>query len=671
MQSLLNDHNYRYHVLDEPSIEDAEYDQLFHELVKLEEQFPSLSKADSPTHRVGAPPQSKFNQVSHSVPMLSLGNAFSDQDMLDFDRRVRDKLELAENAVIDYAAEPKLDGLAVSLRYESGVFVTGATRGDGSTGEDITLNLRTLASLPLRLQGTDLPAVLEVRGEVYMAKEAFANLNESQRKNEQKIFANPRNAAAGSLRLLDSSITAARQLSLAVYAMGEVSPDAELPETQSELLVWLRELGFPTNRETAVCAGPEKCKAYYQKILKARESLPYEIDGVVFKVDPVNQQRELGQVSRAPRWAIARKFPAEEAGSIIDAVEFQVGRTGALTPVARLQPVFVGGVTVSNATLHNMDEVERKDIRVHDHVIVRRAGDVIPEVVRVDLENRPRRAKRIKMPLTCPVCESPVETPEGEAVARCTGGVEHCLAQRQGALKHFASRRAMDIDGLGDKLIDQLIEAELVQWMPDLFRLDADQVSALPRMGKKSAANLIAALDAAKETTLARFIYALGIREVGESGARNLASHFGDIERLKTASTEELVEVEDIGPIVAQSVLEFFASPFHRETVDALLQEGVRWPASVVQSEVDGNDELSQHLAGNTYVLTGTLEKFTRDEARDKLVMLGAKVSSSVSKKTTALIAGHSAGSKLKKAEDLGVEVLDDDALQELLKPLL
>ena len=672
LKEQLNRHMHAYHVLDSPLVSDAQFDSLFRELQALEQAHPELNTIDSPTSRVGAPPLEGFKQVVHGVPMLSLGNAFSDDELHAWHKRISEKLEQAVEDTVSYAAEPKLDGLAVSLRYENGVFVEGATRGDGKTGEDITTNLRTLPMLPLVLTPpTDttkkLPVSLQVRGEVFMEKKAFDSLNRAQEKADQKVFANPRNAAAGSLRLLDSSITASRQLSVYIYALGDVSANYDIPQTHSGVLAWLNSIGFPVCAETATCEGPEDCLKYYRKLQKRRERLPYEIDGVVFKVDDLVSQKELGFVSRAPRWAIAHKFPAEEATTSISDVEFQIGRTGALTPVARLEPVVVGGVTVSNATLHNMDEIERKDLKINDTVIVRRAGDVIPEVVRVELAARkdksgPRRRK-IRMPEKCPVCKSTVEQKDGEAVARCTGGTEKCAAQRKESIKHFASRRAMDIDGLGDKLVEQLFDEKHIEWVEDLYSLDVQAIASLPRMGEKSAANLLDALQLSKDTTLGRFIFALGIREVGETSAANLAEHFCDLDALSEASIEDLEAVDDVGPVVAQSLLEYFANARNRQTVNALVGAGIKWPAAAAKSETAD----SQELAGKTYVLTGTLSDMTRDEAKSRLTALGAKVSSSVSGKTTALVAGESAGSKLVKAEKLGVPVLDESGLRKLL----
>nr|MBX2823278.1 NAD-dependent DNA ligase LigA [Gammaproteobacteria bacterium] len=630
LHQQLHEHNHRYHVLDAPLIADTEYDQLFRELVDLEEAWPALKSPDSPTLRVGGPPLDGFEQVTHALPMLSLANAFDQQELEDFDRRVRERLDNPDSPV-EYAAEPKLDGLAVSLRYEDGVLMQGATRGDGATGEDITANLRTIATIPLRLQLDPPPAVLEVRGEVYMETAVFDALNEKALANGDKPFVNPRNAAAGGLRQLDPQKSAERKLSIAVYSLGQVSDDLELPDRHSEVLAWLGEIGFAINSEFAVCDGSDACYKYYQALRERRPTLAYAIDGVVFKVNSLAYQRELGQVSRAPRWAVAQKFPAEQASTLLEAVEFQIGRTGAFTPVARLKPVFVGGVTVSNATLHNMDEVERMDVRVGDEVIVERAGDVIPKIVGVVEGKRQGRPRKIKLPEKCPVCQSPVEQSDDEAVARCTGDWL-CTAQRKEGFKHFASRRAMDIDGLGDKLVELLHDEGLVESLEDLFTLDRAALEALPRMGEKSVSNLLAAIDKSKQTTLARFLFAIGIREVGETSSQQLADHFGDLDTLRQAGFDELVAVEDVGPVVANNIVAFFQDERRMSMLDGLIAAGVTWP---VKEAVSSSDVLS----GNTYVLTGTLEGMTRDEAKDRLQKLGAKVSGSVSKKTTAVVA--------------------------------
>ena len=658
LSKTLNEHLYKYHVLDDPSISDAQYDALFKELEQLEADHPELVSPDSPTLRVGAPPLDGFEQVKHAVPMLSLGNAFSFEDLSDFDRRVRERLEIDDAGKVNYLAEPKLDGLAISLRYEEGLLVQAATRGDGTTGENVTENIRTIAMIPLRLRTTKPPKVLEVRGEVFMDSASFDSANKVLLAANEKPFVNPRNAAAGSLRQLDSRKTAKRRLSIYVYSLGEID-GVDAPESQYKTLKWLGKLGFPINPEIKKCSGPKACYQYYEAILKRRPELGYDIDGIVFKVDDMQQQRELGFVSRAPRWAVAQKFPAEEAQTQLLDIEFQIGRTGALTPVARLEPVFVGGVTVSNATLHNMDEIERKDIRPKDTVIVRRAGDVIPEVARVVMEKRIKGARKVKLPTKCPVCSSPVTRAEGDAVARCTGGMI-CDAQRREGIKHFASRRAMDIDGLGDKLVEQLSDAGLLSSLSDLYTLTVEELEKLPRMANKSATNLVESLQKSKMTTLARFIFALGIREVGEGGAAALADHFGSLDALMQADETELESVEDIGPVASSSVVAFFGNTDNRAMVDALIEQGVSFP--VVEKE-----SVDQVLEGNTYVLTGTLSSMTRDEAKQQLVRLGAKVSGSVSKKTSAVYAGASPGSKVTKAESLGVPVYDEEALAALI----
>ncbi|MFK8079375.1 MAG: NAD-dependent DNA ligase LigA [Granulosicoccus sp.] len=657
LHHVLHEHAHRYYVLDDPSISDAEYDVLFRELQDLEAAHPELLAPDSPTQRVGAQPLQGFEQVRHVVPMLSLGNAFTRDELNEFDRRVRERLE-REDAQIVFMAEPKLDGLAISLRYEQGVFVQGATRGDGATGENVTENLRTIEMIPLKLRTDNPPAVFEARGEVFMSHVAFTTLNKSMVAAGKSPFVNPRNAAAGSLRQLDSRKTAKRKLSIYLYGLGEVE-GMDLPETQMQALSMLKDLGFPVSSEVTLCNGIDRCFEYYESLQHKRPKLAYEIDGVVFKVNSFSEQRELGFVSRAPRWAIAQKFPAEEATTTLETVEFQVGRTGALTPVARLTPVFVGGVTVSNATLHNMDEIARKDIRLGDTVVVRRAGDVIPEVARVVVDLRKKGARKIKLPDTCPVCDSPVTTSEAEVKARCTGGLQ-CAAQQREAIKHFASRGAMDIDGLGDKLVEQLADEKLITTAADLYSLTAEQIQAMPRMGAKSAANLVNAIEASRQTTLARFIFALGIKDVGASGAQLLATRFGTLDALINADESALTSIDDIGPIAALSVQDFFANPHSRAVVDSLLQRGIRFPEVQV-------DDIETTLEGNTYVLTGTLTDMSRDEARTRLLQRGAKVTGSVSKKTTAVIAGDAPGSKVVKAESLGVPVLDETALRELL----
>jgi DNA ligase (NAD+) len=649
-------HNHRYYVLDDPEISDAEWDRLLLRLRALEAAHPELVTPDSPTQRVGAAPAEEFAEIRHRLPMLSLDNAFSDEDVVGFDRRARERL--GRETQFEYSAEPKLDGLAIAVTYENGVLVRAATRGDGTTGEDVTANVRTIASLPLRLSG-DAPPLLEARGEVFMPIAGFERMNAEAARRGDKVFVNPRNAAAGSLRQLDPRITASRPLDLFFYSLGVVE-GARLPKRHSEVLQRLRHWGLRVCPEARVVSGVSGCLDYYANIGARRAQLPYQIDGVVYKIDDLDAQRELGFVSRAPRWAVAHKFPADEALTVLKDVEFQVGRTGALTPVARLEPVFVGGVTVSNATLHNMDEIVRKDVHVGDTVVVRRAGDVIPEVARVLPERRPVGARVPQMPMQCPVCGSGVERDADAAVARCTGGYR-CSAQRKERLRHFASRRALDIEGLGEKLVDQLVEAALVEWPSDLFGLSAERLAALERMGQKSAENLIGSIERSKETSLARFLYALGIREVGEATAAALARHFGDVDALASADLERVQQVPDVGPVVAARVVEFFADPDNRREIERLRTMGVHWASAAPSSG-------EQPFAGLTFVITGSLESMGRDEAEDALRALGAKAVGSVSRKTSYLIAGAEAGSKLRKAQELGVPVLDEQALLAMLK---
>ncbi len=657
LRELLERYNYRYHALDDPEVPDAEYDKLMVELRALETQFPRLLTPNSPTTRVGAAPLSAFGAVKHRVAMLSLDNAFSDQEVRDFDRRIQERL--AASGPVRYSAEPKLDGLAVSARYEEGSFVQGATRGDGETGEDITQNLRTIKALPLTLRGTKFPKVLEVRGEVFMPYAGFRRFNEEAAARGEKTFINPRNAAAGSLRQLDPRMTAARPLDLFIYGVGVIE-GAELPPYHSETLKQLRSLGFKICPQSTVVESIEGCLEYYREMGAARATLPYQIDGVVYKVDDVNLQRKLGFISRAPRWAIAHKFPAEEALSVIRGIEFQVGRTGALTPVARLEPTFVGGVTVSNATLHNMDELTRKDVRVGDTVVIRRAGDVIPEVARVLPERRVPGAQLIRLPNVCPVCGNPVVREGDQAVARCSGG-RLCAAQRKGEIQHFASRRAMDIQGLGDRLVEQLVDNDWVKTPADLFSLQADRLATLERMGEKSAMKLQSAIESAKHTTLPRFLYALGIRDVGEATALALAQYFPEIADLRRADEEEIQRVPDVGPVVAKQVAAYFRDPDNAAAVDRLLAAGISWPPVAAASR-------GGTLGDKSFVLTGTLVALTRDEATEAIQRLGGKVSGSVSKKTDYVVAGAEAGSKLKKAEQLGIEILDEAAFLQLLK---
>jgi DNA ligase (NAD+) len=655
LRELLDRYNHRYHALDDPEVPDAEYDRLLVELRQIEARHPDLVTPDSPTQRVGAAPLAAFGTVRHRVPMLSLDNAFSEAEVRDFDRRIKERLK--DDGAVRYSAEPKLDGLAISARFESGSFVQGSTRGDGESGEDVTQNLRTIGAFPLKLRASPVPRVLEVRGEVFMPIAGFERFNAEAAARGEKPYINPRNAAAGSLRQLDPRMTAARPLDVFIYGVGYVE-DAELPTHHGELLQQLRRWGFKVSPRVRVVDSIEGCLDYYREMGSARASLPYQIDGVVYKVDDIDLQRRLGFVSRAPRWAIAHKFPAEEALTEVKGIEFQVGRTGALTPVARLEPVFVGGVTVSNATLHNMDEMGRKDVRVGDTVVIRRAGDVIPEVVRVLPERRPPGTAPVELPQACPVCGSPVVREGEQAVARCTGG-RRCAAQRREELKHFASRRAIDIEGLGDKLVDQLVERDWVKSAADLFTLDVDKLAELDRMGAKSAAKLHAAIDAAKHTTLPRFLHALGMRDVGEATALALAQHFGDLGALRGADADAIERVPDVGPVVARNVAAYFADPENRGIVDRLLAAGIDWPQPPMRA--------GGPWAGKTFVLTGTLGSMTREAAQEAIIARGGKVSGSVSKKTGYVVAGAEAGSKLRKAEELGIPILDEAAFQRLL----
>ena len=652
----IRQHDYNYHVLDQPTIGDSQYDLLLSELKQLETEYPELLDPNSPTQRVGAKPDSGFEEVVHRMPMLSLDNVFDLDDFRQFVERMKDRLDQSEAPHL--TAEPKLDGLALSIRYEQGRLVLAATRGDGQTGENVTQNVRTIRSIPLTLKGSNYPEVLEVRGEVIMKKADFASMNQRLAAASEKTFVNPRNAAAGSLRQSDPSIVASRPLSFYAYGLGEVSEP--LGDTHSEVMDALKNLGIPVN-PGLVSGGPQVIENAYEALLAERDELPYEIDGMVVKVDVLSLQNTLGFVARAPRFATAWKFPAQEAATRLLAIDVQVGRTGAITPVARLEPVFVGGVTVSNATLHNFDEVARLDARPGDQVMVRRAGDVIPQIVRVMTDQRSEVSQPISMPSECPVCCSPVERAEGEAVIRCSGGLI-CRAQRLEHLKHFVSRKAMDIDGVGERLLEILIEKEWVTTPADLYRLSAESIEGLDRMGEKSANNVVQAIMQSKETTFARFLYALGIRDVGEATARTLAATFGELDRLINATHDELMEVEDVGPVVAAHIRAFFEVDRNRAVIEDLLDLGVHWQAPSVEVSQDGPD-----LTGQTWVLTGTLESMTRDEASDKLRALGAKVSGSVSAKTTMLVAGPGAGSKLTKAESLGVDVIDEAALIALL----
>lgn len=655
LRNTLNEYNYQYYVLDDPSIPDAVYDRDMQSLIALEKQYPSLQSPNSPSQKVGGEALLAFEQVTHDVPMLSLDNAFDEESLLAFEKRLKDRLK--DTSSLHFSCEPKLDGLAVSILYENGELVRAATRGDGQVGENITANVRTISNVPLTLRGDAHPDRVEVRGEVFMPREGFAKLNEHQKNAGGKVFANPRNAAAGSLRQLDSKITAKRPLMFYAYSLGVVQPDNfTLPTTHSERLSQLGKWGLPLCPDIDTAEGGRGCLDYYHHILEKRDNLPYDIDGVVFKVNRIDLQAALGFVARAPRWAIAQKFPAQEEVTKLLDVEFQVGRTGAITPVARLEPVFVGGVTVSNATLHNQDEITRLGVKVGDTVVIRRAGDVIPQVVSVVDTKRTGSETDIAFPSQCPVCGSQVEKLEDEAVARCTGGLI-CAAQRKQALKHFASRKAFDIDGLGDKLVDQLVDADLVHSPADFFTLSLGDVVGLERMAEKSASKLLSSLEASKQTTLAKFLYALGIREVGEATAANLAAHFETLDAIRDASIEALVEVQDVGEIVATHIFNFFNESHNTDVIDALLKEGINWPA------IEKPDADNLPLEGKTCVITGTLSEMGRSDAKARLQLLGAKVAGSVSKNTDFLVAGEKAGSKLTKAQELDVEVWDEAKL--------
>jgi DNA ligase (NAD+) len=660
LRAQIRHHNHQYHVLDEPEIPDVEYDRLMRELQALETEYPDLVTTDSPTQRVGAEPVRSFGTIKHHLPMLSLDNAFSEDELRDFHRRVTDRLEVDISTDLSYSAEPKLDGAAVSLLYEDGKLVRGATRGDGTSGEDITHNVRTIEGVPLRLIGKDYPATLEVRGEVFMPRAGFNAFNANAIKNGEKTFVNPRNAAAGSLRQLDPRLTAGRPLDIYIYSVGQVA-GGTIPDRHSDILDQVQVWGFKVCPERRVVEGIDGCLAFYNDIGRRRDSLAYDIDGVVYKVNRLDYQTKLGFVSRAPRWAIAHKFPAEEELTVVRDIEFQVGRTGAVTPVARLEPVFVGGVTVSNATLHNMDELHRKDVRVGDTVIVRRAGDVIPEVVKVVLDRRPKRTRIVQAPIECPVCGSAVAREEDEAVARCTGGL-YCAAQRAEALKHFVSRRALDIEGLGSKLIEQLVAADRIKTPADLFGLNREELIEMERMGEKSADKLLKSIEMSKQTTLSRFLYALGIREVGEATASSLASHYGKLGAVMSADEETLQEVPDVGPVVASRIQAFFAESHNQDVIKRLIDSGVAWQESEPQLKKEEG-----RLSGKTFVLTGTLSGMSRNDAKDRIHAAGGKITGTVSKKTDFVVAGDKAGSKLTKAQKLGISILNEVQLEILL----
>jgi len=662
LKDELNQHNHSYYVLDDPSVPDSEYDRQMRQLQDIESQYPSLRTSDSPSQRVGGEALSAFTQVHHDVAMLSLDNAFSQAELEDFDRRVKDRLNyaaLTQPPEIDYACEPKLDGVAVSLLYRDGLLERGATRGDGTVGEDITANVRTINSIPLKLVGDHIPSLLEVRGEIYLPRAGFESLNAKAIAAGEKAFVNPRNAAAGSLRQLDSKITASRPLEMCAYSVGQFVAETR-PDSHLSMLQTLASWGFKINEHMQVVSGIAACEDYYQILAERRDGLAYDIDGIVYKVNDLRLQERLGFVAKAPRWAIARKFPAQEEMTQLLDVEFQVGRTGAVTPVARLEPVFVGGVTVSNATLHNGDEIQRLGICIGDTVIIRRAGDVIPQVAKVVLDRRPANARPIVFPERCPVCDSAVVRAEGEAVARCSGGL-FCGAQIKQAIKHFASRKAMDIDGLGDKLVDLLVDREVIFSVADLYDLKTEQLQGLERLAEKSAANLVAAIEASKATSLAKFFYSLGIREVGETTGQTLANNFGSLEAVIAADTEALLEVDDIGPIVAGHIVDFFRNPDNLSIIQALRDAGVSW------LDIDQNAQASQPLKGQTWVLTGGMDIMSRAEAKDRLQELGAKVAGSVSAKTAQVVAGPGAGSKLTKAQSLDIPVMNEAEFIEFL----
>jgi len=652
LQSLkkqIEEYNYQYYVLDDPSVPDAEYDRLMRELQSIESSNPELITSDSPSQKVGGKLDTAFQPITHITPMLSLDNVFSEDEFNAFNQRLFNRLD--DDSILDFTCEPKLDGLAISIVYRNGILQSAATRGDGKTGEDVTQNIRTIKSIPLKLRGK-FAALLDVRGEVFMPKAVFEKINKHALENGEKPFANPRNAAAGSLRQLDPEVSAKRSLAVYFYAMG-TTEGVDLAETHYERLKQLKSWGLPVCPEISLRHSSSECMSFYQNIMTKRENLPYEIDGVVYKVNKIAAQEELGFVAKAPRWAIAHKFPAQEEMTRLHSIDFQVGRTGAITPVARLEPVFVGGVTVSNATLHNMDEIERLGVRSGDMVIIRRAGDVIPQIVSVMLDKRSVDTQEVHIPASCPVCNSLVEKENDQAIYRCTGGL-FCDAQRKQSIKHFASRKAMDIDGLGDKLVDLLCDEKMLNSVADIFRLSKDKLIDLERMAEKSADNLLAAIGKSKQTTLAKFIYSLGIREVGEVTAMNLANNLLTIETIESSQQEQLVEIKDIGDVVAEHIVNFFSNQHNTDVVNELIDQGVSWP------EIEVLDEAEQPLLNETWVLTGTLVEMKRNDAKQRLIKLGAKVSGSVSKKTTTVVAGESAGSKLTKANDLGVKVIDE-----------
>lgn len=657
LRKQINHHNYQYYILDNPEIPDTEYDRLLRALQDIEQAHPELVSPDSPTQRVGAKPLESFSEIRHGIPMLSLGNAFNEKEVYDFDRRIREKLDLTS---IDYVAEPKLDGTAITIMYRNGLLDYAATRGDGTSGEDVTQNIKTIRTVPLKLMGSGWPKMLEVRGEVFISHKGFKKLNDSQREKNEKIFANPRNAAAGSLRQLDSRITATRPLEIYFYGTGKIASN-DFPDSHFDTLKKYRDWGLRISPEVKLAKEVRGCLEYYKNILKIRETLAYDIDGVVYKVNRYDLQKQMGQVARAPRWAVAHKFPAVEQMTRLLAIDVQVGRTGKVTPVARLEPVNVAGVIVSNATLHNQDEIDRKDVRIGDMVIVRRAGDVIPEVVSAIKSKRKKSARKFKMPTKCPVCKSEIIKIDDEADARCTGGL-YCSAQRVEAMKHFASRRAMDIEGLGDKLLELLDEQNLIKDVSDLYKLKHIQLSELDRMGDKSADNILQALENSKSTTLARFLFALGIRQVGETTASTLASHFSSLEEIMKTDQDTLITIPDVGPIVAENIKQFFKDKHNQSVIKKLIKAGIHWPTPPKSTK---NKILS--LSGKTFVLTGTLESMSRDVAKSRLQARGAKVSGSVSKKTDYVVVGENPGSKAAKAENLGVTLINEQTLKNML----
>ena len=656
LKKIIQEHDHAYYLLDDPLISDHEYDSLFQELKKIESENPHLITPDSPTQRVGGRPLDEFKQITHKKPMLSLGNAFGNDELNAFYKRVTETLDITD---IEFSAELKFDGLAISLFYEEGVLKYAATRGDGLVGEDVTHNIKTMKVIPLRLRSDNPPKILELRGEVLMNKEDFLELNEQQKKQDLKVFANPRNAAAGSLRQLDPAVTAKRKLQFFAYGLGEVDTSVHF-DYHSQMIDFIKSLGVPVSKYSEIVQNNIEMEAYFQKILGQRNALPFDIDGIVFKVNSIKSQNNLGFVSKAPRWAIAYKFPAEEAETIVNDITVQVGRTGAITPVARLKPVFVSGVTVTNATLHNEDEMNRKDIRIGDSVMVRRAGDVVPEVVRVILEKRPNHAIKFTMPKQCPICGSDIERIDGEAAQRCTGQYK-CNAQIKQGISHFISRKAMNIDGLGEKIVDQLFEQGMLKNIADIYKLDFAVIENMDRFGKKSVENLKESIEISKKTTLGKFIYALGIRNVGEATSKELAAHFRSLDNLFNATVEDYLMVNDIGPVVAESLVKYFHNANNQQIINSIIASGISWPTL---KEINA---INSKLNNQTFVVTGTLNSFSRDEIKDLIEANGGKVSGSVSKKTSYVIVGDNPGSKADKASELGVPIITEINLMEML----